>query len=509
MKRLPLRPWLATIVLLLLPTALYWSTIFHRYGFRDDYSVLRESREEPGKIVQVCAMQARPIYGVLLESSFGRLRTIDGLAGLRLLSALLLGVAAATLFWILRRQKWERALALLLATLVVVLPGAQLFVAWTVAWPLAIALWLALVAFACAENAFEENSCATRIVFWALAVLLVMASALIYQPNSLFYLVPVAAGLWPRRRRIERNVVEWFVRHGATVVLGLAGAFTVTMVGFAREWMPVSNRVALEHDGLGKFFWFLAEPLQNALALILINDDGGSPAVHRAAALVMLVLIAGVIGEWRTRGARHGLWWALALCALLVGSFGVNLFVADRWAAYRVLLPLSGVIAVFLAMALLTLGGRRWARAGFAALVVGGVWLARSQAFDLIAWPQSIELALLEKAAARIAPAERPSVFVITPTPDERVAPRVFHDEFGSLSTDSDWVPKEMLKDIMRERFPATPAIATSYAFACGRKLPPEESFDVIVDLRVLRGFRGAPVGARSPAATVEAVGSR
>jgi len=55
--------WTIVAALWLLPAALYWNTIFHRYGFRDDYSVLRESRDEPGKVTRVGAMQARPIDG--------------------------------------------------------------------------------------------------------------------------------------------------------------------------------------------------------------------------------------------------------------------------------------------------------------------------------------------------------------------------------------------------------------------------------------------------------------
>jgi hypothetical protein len=508
MKRPPHRRWLIVACLWLFPAALYWNTIFFRYGFRDDYSILRESHEEPGKVALVAAMQARPLYGALLEWSFGHARTIHDLQWLRLASALVLGLDAVVLYAILRRLKWERLLAALFAGLIVVLPGAQLFVGWTVAWPLGIALLLSLLAFHFGDEAFAETAW-RRAVGWGAAVLLVTASALIYQPNSLFYFVPLAAALWPRRRWAERSAAEWLLRHVATVAIGLMAAFTVMTVAFAHEWVPTSNRIALESHWLSKLYWFVDEPLPNALALVVINDDDFFPPAHRAAALVMLLLIAGVICEWRTRGARHGLWWALALCGLLLGSFGVNLLVADRWAVYRVLLPLTGVVAMFLTMSLLTLGGRRWTRVSLALLVLGGAWLAHQQAFELIAWPQGLELALLEKEADRIVPAQRPSVFVITPKPNDHVGKRIFHDEFGSLSTDSDWVPKEMLKDVMRERYPAMPEMAKSYTFASGRKLPHEESFDVIIDLHRLREFRREPPGARPPEATVAAVLSR
>ena len=74
------RHWLVAAALLLLPIALYHDPIAAHYGLRDDYSILRESREEPGKVLQWCASQGRPLYGLVLEASFAHL---DGIADLR------------------------------------------------------------------------------------------------------------------------------------------------------------------------------------------------------------------------------------------------------------------------------------------------------------------------------------------------------------------------------------------------------------------------------------------
>src|SRR4051794_30751748 len=123
MKRRPHLRWFIVPLLLLLPTTIYWSTIFHRYGFRDDYAILRESLDEPGKVTRVATMQARPIYGAVLERSFGMLRGIDDLKWLRLLSAILLGGVAVATFATLRGAKWDRLTAALVAAFLVVLPG--------------------------------------------------------------------------------------------------------------------------------------------------------------------------------------------------------------------------------------------------------------------------------------------------------------------------------------------------------------------------------------------------
>ncbi len=536
------RRWALACALFVLPVIVYWPAIVRRFGFRDDYSVLRESHQEPGKVILVCAMQARPIDGVLMEASFRQLRGIDDLSWLRFGTALLIGLVGAATFLLLRTMKWDRWTAALVAALAMVLPSAQIVAGWAVGWPLFAAMLVALGGFACADRAFDParrrrmppqtkstpGSVAvaaelgrpggplvrepravgeTRVIdlpkkraktearpaavapafgWWLAAVLLVAVSALIYQSNALYYFSLVAAGLWSRRRWRARRGIAWLTRHTVTVLIGLGTAFTATMVAFAAGSVPVSRRVALEHDWWGKLEWFVGEPLQNALGLIVLNHDADPRPTHRMATLVGLVIVAGLCRAG-SRGWQRGGWWASAFAALIVASFAVNLAVADRWPAYRVLAPLSVTVLVAVTVALLTLSGRGFARITLLALLVPGVWLARWQTLHLIAEPQATELKLLEAGAARIDPAQHPRVFVLTPKPEDHVAPQVYSDEFGSLSTDSDWVPKEMLKLIMHERFPAMPEVNERYTFASGRELPDNARFDVVIDLRQLR----------------------
>jgi hypothetical protein len=491
------RRWAMAALLVLLPIAIYWPTIFYHYGFRDDYSMLREAHEEPGKILRVCSMQARPIFGFLLEHSFQRTNAIGDLWRLRFAGALLIGATAAALFMVLRGMKWDRWTAAGLAALLTLIPSAQITAAWAVGWPLPVALLLALAGFSCAERSFAmATSCSDRPraswvgrrgIGWGAGVAFVAVAALIYQPNSLFYFVPVTGALWAHRRWNLRHKTEWLVRHFVTAGLGLTAAFTITLVSFARGWVPASGRIALEHDWPGKIEWFLRQPLQNALALIALNDDAGSHAVHRFAILIVIVLVGAVARTAATRGWRHALWLLGAVASLGIASFVVNLIVDDRWTVYRVLLPLAGTITVAFAMALLTLGGRLLARAALLGLVGVGAWLARGQPYDLIAVPQGIELAAVTAGAARIKPELHPRVYVLTPLPHDHIVPRIFSDEFGSLSTDSDWVPKEMLKHVMRERYPNIPDVNALYTVACGRVLPPGQMFDVVIDLRQMR----------------------
>ena len=108
----------------------------------------------------------------------------------------------------------------------------------------------------------------------------------------------------------------------------------------------------------------------------------------------------------------------------------------------------------------------------------------------MIAQPQSDEWEILSSAVRRTAFTKATRVYVITPTLADRATGRVFGDEFGSLSSDSDWVPKEMFLAALYERFPDKLPRGGSYTFASGREVPDEKAYDLVIDMRKLKQLR-------------------
>jgi hypothetical protein len=132
--------------------------------------------------------------------------------------------------------------------------------------------------------------------------------------------------------------------------------------------------------------------------------------------------------------------------------------------------------------------GREWAVPAVLALIfLVGLPLARIQAHTLFALPQQEELALVEEGAKKLALLDRATVFIIRPTIDDACAPQRYSDEFGTLSTDSDWVPKEMLKLLLNGQ---VPDFSKRYTFICGRSLPAGRTFPVVIDMRRLKQLR-------------------
>src|ERR1700690_200277 len=147
------RAWLLTAVLFLVPLVAYWPATFHDYGLRDDYSNLREAHEEVGKILQFCASHARPIYGWLLQATYGQTSSVQNLRWMRLFASLILGALSLVTFRGLRTLGWSFNGSLCVALMVALVPASQVIAGWAVGWPYAATALLAFGVFFVTEGA--------------------------------------------------------------------------------------------------------------------------------------------------------------------------------------------------------------------------------------------------------------------------------------------------------------------------------------------------------------------
>ncbi len=487
-------PWLIVLALFLLPLLTYWNTTFHHFGLRDDYANLCEAHHEPGKIVHFIASHARLLYGYLLEGSFAQIDSIQGFAWLRLAGALGLGAVSVFLFSLLRQLGWSLVAAAFVAAMAPLTPPAQVIASWATAWPYTVATLLALGGFALADRI----SAPWKGFGWIGAVALVMTSALTYQPNTLFYLFGVAAALPQRRQESLRCNLRWASAHFAIVFTGLALAFLTMEILYATSAFEASARIGFEHDPLGKLWWFIQEPLPNALNMFVLNDDEASTwrAYITGVGIAGLLLLVGMGVEYWRRGWRPGHFWLLMLVALPPAVYSINLVVADRYAAYRTVFALASVLLVFLTLSwenLCGLAGRngRWIRLpAYALAVMAAIVLARSHAYSLIAAPQGDELAIVERAASHVVlPPDRPArIYLVQPARTDNPVDINYHDEFGSLSTDNDWLPQKIFEQSVRERFPKFAEGKPRYEIQV-KTTPParNEPVDLMIDMRQIR----------------------
>lgn len=495
---LGLRAWALTALLFLLPLVTYWPATFHDFGLRDDYSNLREAHEEPGTVVKFCASHARPIYGWLLRATYGQTSSVQNLEWMRLLASLLLGAIAVVSFRSLRALGWSVNSSLGFAVLLVLVPSAQVISAWAVGWPYAVAALLAFGAFFTVEGAMTQGLSAgagRAIGQWALALALMLVSALIYQPSALFYVVPLAAGVIASRHRTLPQSARWAGLHLGFAAGTLALAYGVMSVLYAAHVFVKSARIAFEQQWADKIFWFLGEPLPNALSLFVLNDNNERDhALYiTCAAIAGLILLAGACLEWHRHGRARGILWTAALIGLPMFAYSVSMIASERYATYRTILAMTAVLLCFLVASVRTLT-QSWnvnARRMLAAAVISlAVYCAQHHAYALIAVPQGNEWQLIESGAKHVhLDGPRQRIFAIASSPWDISTATIYHDEFGSISSNSEWVPREMFKRAMHDLHPEVANLDSRYDFATGRTLPAGKRFDVIIDMHRLRQF--------------------
>lgn len=487
------RTRLCFLILILTPLLVYWQTIFSEYGFKEDYASVREAREEPGQLVRYTASHGRPLYGALLESSLSRIDEIKYLWVPRFASVILLTVLGIALWRQLYHSGWTETEAAVIGLGAVLLPGAQVITSWAIAWPHAMALLLALAGFSAIETELERGGLKRAIALVGGALIYGLA-AVIYQSNALFAVVPLAAVLLVRATRGSAVDLHWLLIHLSALFVGLFGSYLFVKGLFANGVFQASARMQIESNPFTKLGWFFSAPLPNALALYVLKDDFNTGVIIYWAAVVVVV---GVI-YWGCRAeVERGAAQAkrrIIICAFCLPFLAhlVSIAAAERAVGYRTTLALSGLVLVLLIFALRSLRIAEKIRpftyhAGLIGIAAIAVISAHSNSYSLIALPQNYEWETMRSAVMRAEFPKTSKVYIVTPASGDRVTTRVFSDEFGSVSSASDVVAKEMFNAALHERYPVKMPKGINCKFTLGREEPDVRDYDLVIDMRKFR----------------------
>ena len=485
-----IRTRICFIILLFTPLLVYWQSAFTEFGVRDDYSSMREAREEPGKLVRITASHGRPLYGALLETSFTKLNEVETLWVLRISSVLLLTILGLALWRQLYHSGWSEIEAAVIGLGATLLPGAQVVTSWAFAWPHAVALLLSLAGFAAVETELERGGLKRAIALFGGGMIYGLA-AVIYQSNALFAVVPLAAILLVRVTRGSSSDFRWSMIHFSTLFAGLMAAYLLVGALFANGVFHASDKMQLETNPFTKLIWFFSNPLPNALGLFALRDDFNTGEVIFWS--VVVVVLAVIFWGCRAEIARGGTTAKrrVLFCALVLPfvAHAVSLAAATPATGYRVQFALSGLVLVLLVFSIRSLLASgiisQTIHHGTLILIAGvAAFTAHWNPYHLIAKPQSYEWETMRPPVMRASFPKTTKVYIVTPRIENRATKRIFADEFGSISSNSDWVPVEMFKAVMHERYPVKLPKGTQYTVASGPEVPADGLYDLVVDMR-------------------------
>jgi hypothetical protein len=484
-------------MLLLVPFMVYGPAIGQIYGWRDDYSYLREAHEEPGKIVRFIASHGRPLSGALLEMSFRHIESVADLVWLRLATIALLAGLGLALWRRVVSAGWPGLDAAALGLAVTLLPAAQVCATWAMSWTWVLALLLAVAGFSAIDVAVAQSGM-PRVLGGIGGIFLYVLATLIYQSNALFAVVPMAAATLSGATRCTRAaLLRWFAIHLVVLCVSLSLSYLLLKLLFAAGIFDEAPRMQLESHPLTKLGWFFWQPLPNALALYVLRDDYNTGAVcfWAAVALVVVFLVWIIRSAPVKEGGLAYVQWGLCLGVLPWVAHGGSLVAAERSTAYRTLYALSGLVlvVVFAALRQLPMDAKKqlWGRYSvLAVLLLSAAGCAAYQSYTLIAQPQAREWHLVRSAVLQTRLQDTTRIYVIAPTLAERSTARVHYDEFGSLSSNSDWVPKEMVQAALRERFLSGLPPGQRIDYAQGKEPPADGTADVVIDMRQMKQWR-------------------
>ncbi len=139
-------------------------------------------------------------------------------------------------------------------------------------------------------------------------------------------------------------------------------------------------------------------------------------------------------------------------------AFAVSMLASERYATYRTILAMTGVLLCFLVASVSALTEaleRQCAALDRPGRARMAFFTAQHHVYALIAVPQGNEWQLIVAGAKHVRlDGARPRIFAIASAPADISTATIYHDEFGSLSSNSEWVPREMFKRAMHDLHP-------------------------------------------------------
>lgn len=316
----------------------YTPSLFFEFGYSDDYHSLYALRYDENWAAAAAEM-GRPIQGRLVDSIFSWAKDVAGLAKIRALSYLILGLISYLFY-----TEWakvfnsDKVSAAVLSILPLFVPAFEIISVWPSTFPALISFTLSLIGGKLLST--NNSSIKIKLTYWLIGFILLFIALQTYQATLAACFIPWLI------RSINSSDIKLELKKLAIPSVG----FLVANIGYYTwfKWYQstenTSNRTELVSDIGDKIVWFVEQPLKLSFASFAALESDG---VRKALIIFQLVVIlAGLFLLLR----KKNLSTAISLFFIWVLSFPIayytGLIAAESWPSYRTQTVLS-FVAVF------------------------------------------------------------------------------------------------------------------------------------------------------------------
>ena len=460
------------------------------YAFYDDYNNLYQA-DTIGSAVDMATpvRNGRVIQAYLFRLTFAIVHNLDQLRFVRLLAVIGIGLCAWLTFVLLRRAGMRYWPAFCIPIAVFALPGYQVFVAWSLSAFHSYGVLLSGAAFLVTERALSTPF--TRR-FWALislAVLMELASMMIYQPGAMMYLFFAAIVIFVVQMDVVPSLQRLGVYLGVTfLAIGVDDVSLHSLPGLILG-QSSDSRTQLVHDIPGKIEWFFKQPLRNALNFYSLSRQ---PLV---AVLVGLFILAGLLLYFTGTGSSRLVKLVIAL-SLLPISYVPSLVTVTNFAAYRYMVAMGSLLVLYLALAIIGFAGlldkvslpqvkTAVITVPLALLALSAGILAAQNLTVEFAVPQYTELQYLYSQLQPVRQTHPRVIYFVNSTSADSPAPIVAYDEFGLPSSIKWWNAAPMVYLALAQIDPADEHVQVQVIAGSAINSLPAGS--IVIDMRKLK----------------------
>ena len=426
-------------------TCILYRNIFITYAYTDVYEfVLNASNSN---FIDVFIQQGRILYGFFNKILFTNFNSIEYIKFIRLISLLGGILYLFCLTKVLLKYNFPFIFSLLVVLLFATTPSFNIIILWSATYQVSWGMLLSLLA---GYIALEHRH---SIAYFLLSIVLGLVALNLYQPSYTMFIIPSFL-FW-----IKEGEINGFLRplaiHATTYIFYfILYKFYLSVF----DLLPV-GRGGIEYNLFYGFLWFIKGPFEQALSYNFIFAPKFWLNLTRIVLLLIITMASfKIVKDNFGKTIKTNLFRFLITGVFFVLSMLPNILSADKWISYRTMNTLCLLIVIQLTIILSNkpFNSNKYYLPIFTFFFLSVSFLTANFNINngFISIQEKEMRSVASALSAHVGDIQK-NIFYIQPDikilVKNDIIERVVTDEFGRLSSSSDWVPKSMIKLLLPE----------------------------------------------------------